>query len=237
MEYLLSKGADGYYIKESPEVIVSDEFSKENFENLVNTSRKCIEKEYLKEYFLLIEKMKQHLKNDVDNTTFSTDFINNLVTQFDFSYTVIHNAKNELGFMYAYIALYRCLEIIASELKSYAPTANKIKFQRTEVDFQNCDFDYDNNPINFRFTSSFLNIANSPVNKIIIGLAKEHLQIPSTNSAFFEKICWATWCRNKCIHPPKRYDTWQQNELDKVFNNTGFSNLLEILEQIILNIP
>ena len=49
IERLLEIGANGYYIKESPEYILSDVFSKENYSELLVTVKKTLSHKYLRE--------------------------------------------------------------------------------------------------------------------------------------------------------------------------------------------
>ena len=61
MHEVLEKGADGIYVKESPEYAADPEFSKENFESFVNTVINCLEKyNVLRPYWETI----QHIADD-----------------------------------------------------------------------------------------------------------------------------------------------------------------------------
>ena len=79
LKALLDFGADGYYIKESPEYNFPEKFSVENFEVFRKEVDKCLEKDYLREAHVLIESVKRLLKllkgsklikSDVIATTF-----------------------------------------------------------------------------------------------------------------------------------------------------------------------
>lgn len=53
MKKLLDLGADGYYIKESPEFNFSPVFTNESYKNLKEESKKCLELKYLQEIFTI----------------------------------------------------------------------------------------------------------------------------------------------------------------------------------------
>lgn len=104
MKALLDAGADGYYIKESPEYKYPLSFSEANYMALFKAVKSCFEKSYLKGIFSEIKEIKKNLSND--------DFGNSIRNQFDVAYYLISKAETEEQFAFAYVSLYLILEIV-----------------------------------------------------------------------------------------------------------------------------
>lgn len=69
LKRLLDCGADGYYIKESPEYHFTENFSNENFKNLKNEIEKCLQYSFLRKIFDIHEEIRKHLnsKNGINS--------------------------------------------------------------------------------------------------------------------------------------------------------------------------
>lgn len=59
LKELLDKGADGYYIKESPEYGFSEKFSEANSKALCDSIRRCIDRSYLKNIYSSIKQIEK----------------------------------------------------------------------------------------------------------------------------------------------------------------------------------
>ena len=112
MKILLESGADGYYIKESPEYAFPQSYSEKNAETLLDEIDICLERGYLKVLFRNIERLKHILSN----TIFSESTNNRITKQLDVSYLLLNNAKTDEEFAYSYITLEAIFEIISAEL-------------------------------------------------------------------------------------------------------------------------
>lgn len=112
---LKDASANGYYVKESPEYILSSNFSSENYNNLIENITKCLELKFLKDFYnefnlikveLLKRRKKDLPKEFVDEAIkwleLSNDLIAkgattlNITTSFLFYFSVIESISNKI---------------------------------------------------------------------------------------------------------------------------------------------
>jgi CheY-like chemotaxis protein len=112
MKALLDAGADGYYIKESPEYAFPTTYSISNTNEFVKTINRCLKRGYLKD---VAGEIKQFKKN---KSTFKYEDIlfNNISIQLDVAYSLISSAITQQQFAFAYISLEQVFEIITDKL-------------------------------------------------------------------------------------------------------------------------
>ena len=104
MKALIDAGADGYYIKESPEFQYPMAFSKANFISMWNAVEKAFKKTYMKEIFVSLNKIKISLPED--------DFGESISTQLDIAFDLILRAEKPEQYAFAYVSLYQVIEIV-----------------------------------------------------------------------------------------------------------------------------
>ena len=114
MKALVDAGADGYYIKESPEYAFSAEYSIANANNLVKQIERCLEKKYLCKIYTGIKK----LKSTLDSCGQSQYFCNRIKNHLNISYILLSQAKTKQDFAFAYITLEQIVEVITNEFIS-----------------------------------------------------------------------------------------------------------------------
>ena len=112
MKALIDAGADGYYIKESPEYAFPLKYSISNTKSFCNNIKKCLERSYLKD---IAGKIKAY-KKELSNSNYDVKFVNQVSVQLDVAYTLISTAITQQQFAFAYISLEQILEIISEEL-------------------------------------------------------------------------------------------------------------------------
>lgn len=112
MKALMDAGADGYYIKESPEYAFSRNYSLSNTKSFYNNIKKCLNRSYLKD---IARKIKVY-KTDLTDSDYDINFKNRISVQLDVAYTLISTAITQQQFAFAYISLEQILEIISEEL-------------------------------------------------------------------------------------------------------------------------
>ena len=121
MKYLLDLGADGYYIKESPEIIVTNDFSKESFSNFIDSVKKCTTRQYLKAFFsshkTIISKVERLITSTTNNQF--KEMLEEIQKYLEVSFEMVYAASNESDetkgkdlFGYAYLSLFRVVESI-----------------------------------------------------------------------------------------------------------------------------
>ena len=105
LKALLEEGADGYYIKESPEYKFSLGFSIANYDTLRDNIKDCLHRSYLKK----VDSQIKAIKKDFNKTHGDAiNFKNSIINQLEVSYTLL-KARH---FEYAYISLYQIIELI-----------------------------------------------------------------------------------------------------------------------------
>lgn len=104
---LLDTGADGYYIKESPEMLFPTEVSQSNYTAFQRTINRCFERSYLRDIYKSIIQIINSLPD--------TNFGKTIAKQLHISYYLISKAESDEQFAFAYISLYMVIEIINKE--------------------------------------------------------------------------------------------------------------------------
>jgi len=128
LKALLDAGADGYYIKESPEYEFSRDFSLSNFNSLKETITKCLKKTKLRTFYNALNELKgnivkyNYFGKDTDEVTMNLNIAFDLI---DKSYSTAEYSS------YAYLQLFLVIE-------KYVKQENV--FEKTDCDlFLNAD--------------------------------------------------------------------------------------------------
>jgi DNA-binding NarL/FixJ family response regulator len=108
LKALLDAGADGYYLKESPEYGFSTAFSQQNYHRFQEDVKNCFERNYLKKIHTGIQQINKNLSTD--------ELHGRIRNQLGLFWEMVLNAKTKAQFAYAYIALYMVIEIINNGL-------------------------------------------------------------------------------------------------------------------------
>lgn len=110
LKALLDEGADGYYIKESPEYLFPIKYSENNAKRLRADIKRCLERSYLRQVYLNFISIKKHL------TTHSNKSFSSLIgNQLDSVLLQIIGARTPNQFAFAYVALEQIFEMISKE--------------------------------------------------------------------------------------------------------------------------
>ncbi len=240
MEHLLSEGADGYYIKESPEMFVSDEFSKENYENLVETSKKCLNRGYLKESFT----KHQIINNKIDSlltlssiTTEKQEFLKEAKIYFNMSFELLYTASNETDndnrknkFGFAYLSLFKVVERINKYFKDASSLTSFPNYC-----FNESNLNDDPSSVGNYATGRNLNRDALKEFPTLSWICIDLLSLSSHD--LIRRIYWAIKRRNKFIHADSSIEGEQKRECRRIDNEDGYTDFLNILEKIILQIP
>ena len=225
MKSLLDLGADGYFIKESPELGFSNDFSKENVDNFLETAKNCLEKGYLQDIFKQKMLIDTELRAKKGRSTEYDDFLDDLKTQLEISYNTLSHAITPNDFVFAYILIYRVLEIIGDKLITKNTTTNE-----SEIDghlLLNYLWNENSNTITINTSNS-----RDSIFKKISGLYHQKLGLNDNN--FYEKIWWTTFRRNKIIHPNNETPaSIRFLEIAKGYNEKGYLEAFDIVKLII----
>jgi CheY-like chemotaxis protein len=217
MKALLDIGADGYFIKESPESGFSYQFSKENAENFMLNVETCLNKGYLHDIYLRKCAIELYLNSKIgtiDNAY--DDFLMEQQTQINISYDLLYSSRIDINFVYAYLSLYKFLESIANT-----------KVQDSMI----------TSGLNFRWNVSTglePNTGSKGVYQKITFIHKHLLMLNDTS--FLEALHWCKERRNNVIHPLKPSLNplpLEQSEFNKIHSEKGYQELLTIIESIL----
>jgi len=111
LKALLDAGADGYYMKESPEYSFSKEFSEQNYKRFEEDVKRCLKRDYLKKIYSSIQKnIKPKIYSLADEQY--KDFKQELQRQIDLFWNMISKARTKTDFAYSYVTLYMIIEMI-----------------------------------------------------------------------------------------------------------------------------
>lgn len=108
MRNLLADGANGYYIKESPDLLLSPEFSKENFYSFKNDVEIALGNRYKRHLWA----KSYDLNKRINNKNIDDNLQNNLTAQLNVFETFMLKANNENEIANTYLTLFQILEII-----------------------------------------------------------------------------------------------------------------------------
>lgn len=105
LKALLDAGADGYYIKESPEYKFSNNFSIANYDALRENVQNCLKRSYLRDIDTKIKDIRRLFNINI------TDLKKSVLNQLAVSYELLKGGH----FEFAYISLYQTIELINDE--------------------------------------------------------------------------------------------------------------------------
>lgn len=104
-----SFGADGYFVKESPEYEFSDELSVANLRSLISDMERCFNQGYLRDFWSFV--------HDFDGE--ASVLAGEVKAQLEIAYGMASKAENPDDFRYAFLSLYQVLEIVTSKLTDW----------------------------------------------------------------------------------------------------------------------
>ena len=102
-------GADGYFVKESPEYEFSDELSTANLRSLIADAERCLRNGYLRDFWSFTTLFEAS----------GNDLAMEVYAQLRIAYDMAAQANAPEKFQYAYLGLYRAMEIVASGLAKW----------------------------------------------------------------------------------------------------------------------
>jgi DNA-binding NarL/FixJ family response regulator len=107
MKALLDAGADGYYIKESPEFAFPNSYSVSNANELVKSIKLCLDKGYLRDVYTKVRKVKDLIET---NHLFS-ERTKEILTNIDVAYDLLAHSHDQAEYQtYAYLQLFLSIE-------------------------------------------------------------------------------------------------------------------------------
>lgn len=120
LKALLDIGADGYYIKESPEYNFPESFSEENLNVFIREVKSSLSKGYLRDVFTKVENLKNQLRNKMKRHLINKELLIEISRYLDFSFNCLKNHKvdsdAEMTFSMAYTFLFLIVEALSKQL-------------------------------------------------------------------------------------------------------------------------
>lgn len=140
MKKLLDLGADGYYIKESPEFNFSSEFTEESYKNLVEEIESCFNKGFAKKLFKLNESIRNRLEKE--NSIFGNSllkrgavFLSKAYLKQAFNAIYDYSAENKEYALYSFLEYYKIVELLGKELIDDKPDKFIVSRKIGNIDF------------------------------------------------------------------------------------------------------
>lgn len=235
MKALLDAGADGYFIKESPEILVSDDASKANYISLVKAIKEAFERRYLRDIFQEIKALHQKLDNLSANNSYPSEFLNELKSQLSIAFDMHYNSKSIEQFAFAYITLYMVIERFNKEfILSVGEGEDKDWLVKTDEKLKNWKWKNGEYKIDSEIKSVHGN--KPPEWKKIVGICKQ--KFPNTiEDVKIKPVYELINMRNYFIHNDDKLNESKYNDSSentpKVFTKKGFLELFNLVKRII----
>lgn len=226
LKALLDAGADGYYMKESPEFAFTNEFSVQNYLRFKDDVQRCFDRSYLKSVYLDIQDIKVYI-----NKIGSTDFKNELLNQFDLFWSMISKSISETDYAYSFINLYFVIEIINKNSYQQTTDGKWLICQKENL----LNWQWDQSQKAYVNTNLEITINNPPEWQKIAGLWFQ--KWGQSDSQFIMNIFFLIQKRNGFVHGDKKILDKQDNNnqyLNRdIFTKVGIEKLLSAVKMLI----
>ncbi len=236
MKALLDAGADGYYIKESPELQLPWIFSENNFKSFQHDVKNALDSNYYKKkLYRDINALKKILNK---SPKFDDEMLNDIMAFIESSTKQVMEAKIQEDFAYSYFSLYQVLERLS---KDYI-TPNRYKKDQWLVN-NNLD-----TPLHKYRIDGYIPVKESEIRKERPAMWEKRTAIyievgGKTDCKFIrEDIALAINRRNTYVHEKgkltedtKNFSKKQKADNEKlrqIFNEKGYIHLLKTIQTI-----
>ncbi|MDE6424160.1 MAG: response regulator [Muribaculaceae bacterium] len=190
LKALMDAGANGYYMKESPEYHFPLKYSEQNAVALIAVIKACIRNSYLQD--IVDQQKKLILPPD-------SELSDHIYTQLSIAVSLILSARTESEYAFAYISLEQIFEIASSFLIRQVHNRDGDIYYFTEDAHEQCRL-YQNGKPDGYLQSYGKNRAVAQWKKIA---AIYHQLYGGTVKDFGEKVKKLINLRNEYIHPSK----------------------------------
>jgi len=228
LKALLDAGADGYYMKESPEFGFSGEFSEQNYLRFQEDVKSCFKKDFLKDLYISY----QEIIKKIDNLIFPDDFKSELKNQFQLFWDIIVAAKTKNQFANAYVTLYSVIELINNHFIT-KPDDGKWEISNTGK-LLNWEWDKEQK----KYSNANIEVTgnNPPEWQKFAGLYFQKWD--QTDSDFVSKVYRLIQKRNGFVHSDKnildkKHEQTEQYLNRDIYTKAGINKLHDAVKQII----
>jgi len=225
IEKLLELGANGYYIKESPEYILSTRFSKDNYDEFIKTIQTCLLRKPLKQIYIISQNIKSIITTLVRTKKIDKSFGKSVQQYIELANKIIDAARTENDYAMGYLVLFKCIELINDNyIIEDSPTNWKITSDGPLKQFR---YNKGNNTAASVTPIAFTNNLPSTFEKIA-GFTSQVLGF--TNVEVLD-LYHNVQRRNKFIHPDESgtLTPIQLGENKMIFTYEGYTKLIKSL--------
>lgn len=202
VQAMLNAGANGYYMKESPEYHFPLKYSEQNAKSLYNTILECLDNSYLQDVYAEIRNVS--LPTDLD---ISYD----IIEQLKLAFNLIVKAKSYNEIAFSYIALEQVLEICSSHFITKTWVNNCFEYIFTENSDRCYNYNEDNTSDGYLFKKR--GEKEVPQWKKIVAIYYQLFE--GVSNDFASKIYKLVDLRNQYIH--KKNDTITKDDFRDLF--------------------
>ncbi len=131
MKALLETGANGYYIKQSPDSYYGENYAIENFTDFQKEIQIAIERaSFLKWFWQHTQELILHLDSEYSHESINNNFVESAKLSLNYAYDTIENynssnSANQKFLNYAFVAYCNLIEFIITELSESVPSGSK----------------------------------------------------------------------------------------------------------------
>ncbi|MDR1913654.1 MAG: hypothetical protein LBQ68_04110 [Clostridiales bacterium] len=227
LKALLDAGADGYYMKESPEYNFTKAFSEQNYKQFQEDVRKCFERNFLTRIYSKMQTIKDRLSS---LSSYPSEFLEEIVNQLNLFWNMISKAQTETDFSYSFVALYMIIEIINNQFIIMKDDKWEIISEIGNLH----DWEWDKTPSKY-VKGTVVEGKKIPESKKITGLYFQKWK--KTDNQFIHELSFLITKRNGVVHNDKRILD-KKNSKGKYLNHDvktseGVLKLFMAIEKII----
>ncbi|MDE6083498.1 MAG: response regulator [Muribaculaceae bacterium] len=187
---LLDAGANGYYMKESPEYHFPLKYTEQNALAFVKTIKECINNAYLQDIVSESSSLQKKLPTDSELTF-------DIKNQMSIALSLILKAKTQDEYAFAYISLEQIFEITATTLIRQESTRGSGRCFFTEDSHEQCRLYEKGKDVGFIVSSS-----GNKVPPVWMRVSSIYYQLYGGSDLTFDrKVKELINLRNKYIHP------------------------------------
>ena len=148
---MLDAGADGYYMKESPEYHFPQSYTEQNTKALKNEIERCLNRDYLKDVYRRIKQIDLNTPYTLART---------IESQLNISFDLVRKANSYTDFAFAYIALEQVFELSANHFynEEYINNEWQCFFINEQVRIE-----YNSNSLRRNFNIKFTPTSSTPM--------------------------------------------------------------------------
>jgi CheY-like chemotaxis protein len=228
IEKLLELGANGYYIKESPEYILSTRFSRDNYEEFIKTIQSCLLRKPLKQIYIFSQNINVIITSLVKNNRIDKSFGKSVLQYLGLANKIVDAARTENDYAMGYLVLFKCIELINDNyILEDIPTKWHITIDGPLKQFK---YNSNNNSVSNITPISFRNNIPSTFEKLA-GFSSQVLDF--TNLELLD-LYHNIQRRNKFIHPDDggNLTPIQLSENKMIYTYEGYTKLIKSLNLI-----